>query len=313
MGVFLFDKIAFFNYNYNIFFRNLMNLRRTYMVKNTIWVTGANGNLASQLVKKLKEDTSNKIIATDTDVDISDNEIVERTIDIYRPSVIINCAAISNVDYCEKNMVEAFKVNALGARNLAVAARKVNAKIIQLSTDDVFSGNRVGKLTEFDTPNPNSVYGKSKLAGENYVKELNPKHLIIRSSWVYGYSDEDFYSYVLNKAKNNEEFDVALDRLSTPTSADSLADFVISMIEKSEYGIFHASCEGACSRHEFARRILSSNGYSETLAKGVFYNSNNKVHSTLLENLMMKMTGLYEMPNWLDDLKRFSKIPKEEK
>lgn len=281
------------------------------MAKNTIWVTGASGKLGKQLVKELKKNTDNKIIATDIDVDITDNELVENNVEIYRPTVIINCAAISDVDYCEKNMVEAFKVNALGARNLAAAARKVNAKIIHLSTDDVFAGNQGGKLTEFDTPNPSTVYGKSKYAGENYVRELNPKHLIIRSSWVYGQGEDNYYSQVLEKAKIGEEFYVPLDRISTPTSALKLAEFIVSLVDKSEYGIYHASCEGACSRHEFARRILSLNGYSESLAKGYFAQGNNQVDSTLLENLMMKMTGIFEMPHWVDALVEYTATVKE--
>lgn len=282
------------------------------MAKNTIWVTGAAGRLASQLVKELKADTSNKVIATDKDVDVTDNALIENTVEIYRPTVIINCAAISDPSYCESNMVEAFKVNALGARNLAVAARKVNARIVQISTDDVFSGTHAGKLTEFDNPNPTSVYGKSKLAGENYVRELNPKHLIVRSSWVYGYSGDDFYTDVLEKAKSGECFDVPLDKISSPTSASVLAKFIVSLIDNSEYGVFHASCEGACSRHEFARRVLALNGYSESLAQGVFTANNNQVESTILENLMMKMTGMFEMPHWVDALNEYANCSKED-
>lgn len=282
------------------------------MTNQTIWVAGAGGKLGSSLVKLLKTNTEYKVIATDKDVDITDNELVENNVEIYRPTVIINCAAISDVDYCEKNMVEAFKVNALGARNLASAARKVNAKIIQLSTDDIFAGNQAGRITEFDSPNPSTVYGKSKLAGENYVKELNPKHLIIRSSWVYGQGAGDYYSYVISKAKANEEFEAPLDKISTPTSASELAQFVVSLIDKSEYGIYHASCEGACSRYEFARSILSLNGYTTTLVKGIFSQNNNKVISTLLENLMMKMTEIYEMPNWQDALKAYVNKTKED-
>ena len=104
-------------------------------------------------------------------------------------------------------MVEAFRVNALGARNLAAVTRRLNAKLIQLSTDDVFDGKSSGRMTEFDFPDPQTVYGKSKLAGENYVKELNPKHLIIRSSWVYGAASgeahQDYFSYVVEKGKTS--------------------------------------------------------------------------------------------------------------
>lgn len=271
-------------------------------MKNSIWITGASGRIGSELLKKLKKDYDYRVVGTDMDIDITDSEAVIKAAELYRPTVIINCSSISDAKYCEANMIEAFKVNALGARNLANASRKVNAKIIHLSTDDVFAAAGAQRLTEFDTPNPTSVYGKSKLAGENYVRELNPKHVIIRSSWVYGAGESHFFSYVENKAKNNEAFASSELKISTPTSAGTLAEFICSIIDKSEYGIFHASCEGSCSRYEFAKAILEGLGYSSDL---VLPKTEGEVTSTLLENLMLKMTGLYEMPNWKDDLSNY--------
>lgn len=278
------------------------------MLKNSIWITGAEGRLGSALVALLKQNVDNKVVGTDMDVDITDMEAVNQTTDIYRPNIIINCASISDMDACEQNMVAAFKVNALGARNLASASRRMNAKIVQLSTDDVFDGHACGRLTEFDTPNPQTVYGKSKLAGENYVKELNPKHLIIRSSWVYGAdaAKADYFSYVAEHGRSNTPFDAPLDKISTPTSAGELAKFINYLLGRTEYGIYHASCEGMCSRHEFASTILSLMGYDTSLAKGVFSEKNGGQTSTLLENLMMKMTEIYTMPDWFDDLKAYA-------
>lgn len=277
------------------------------MLKNSIWITGAEGRLGSALVELLKKNVENKVVGTDHDVDITDLDEVEQCMNVYRPNIVINCASISDADYCEQHMVEAFKVNALGARNLAAASRRLNAKIIQLSTDDVFDGKTFGPLTEFDLPIPRTNYGKSKLAGENYVKELNPKHLIIRSSWVYGAASEtakqDYFSIVTNYAEKNTPFEAPLDCFSTPTSAGELARFITSLIDKSEYGIFHASCEGMCSRHEFATSILGLMGYDVTLAKGIYTKKDNERTSTVLENLMMKMTEVYTMPQWYDDLK----------
>ena len=283
------------------------------MQKETIWITGAAGKLGNTLVKVLESNYDYKVIDTDKDVDITDVEAVNQHADLYRPTVIINCASISDVAYCEKNMVEAFRVNALGARNLAAAARKVNAKIIQMSTDDVFSGVDGDTLTEFDTPDPVTVYGRSKLAGENYVRELSPKHIIVRSSWVYGAGEGDFYDYVLSNAKAGKSVDAPIDCFSTPTSADELARFICVLIESKEYGVFHASCEGVCSRFEFAREILELNGLNHRLAMAVNANEEGRKTSTHLDNLMMKMTEIYEMPYWKEALKSYvSKTGKED-
>ena len=279
------------------------------MSKNAIWITGAEGRLGSALLELLKKDTNNKVVGTDMDVDITDMDAVEQSMKVYRPNIVINCASISDADYCEQNIVKAFKVNALGARNLAAASRSLNAKIIQLSTDDVFSGKNSGQITEFDIPDPQSVYGKSKLAGENSVKELNPKHLIVRSSWVYGAANEgakeDYFTYVINHAKSGTPFQVPLDRIGSPTSADVLASFICCLLDKTEYGIYHASCEGMCSRHEFATAILALSGYDTQLAQGYFSVENRGRISILLENLMMKMTEIYTMPQWFDELKSY--------
>lgn len=264
------------------------------MTKNTIWITGAAGKLGAALVERLSANVENKVIATDRDVDITNTTEVMQHVDVYRPTIIINCASISGVEYCEANEVEAYKVNALGARNLATAARHVNAKMIQLSTDDVFAGNETGAKNEFDTPVPTTVYGKSKLAGENYVRELTPKHLIVRSSWVYGLGNDDFFSYVSENGKNNTAIEVSKNNFGTPTSATELAKCIEAMIDKSEYGVFHASCEGLCSRAQFAKAILKKQGYDESL---VIEMDSEKV-STVLENLMMKMTEIYEMADW---------------
>lgn len=276
-------------------------------MKNSIWITGASGRLGAEIVKRLKEDTENRVVATDiSDVDISDSAAVHKAAELYRPTVIINCASISNVSYCEEHMIEAFKVNALGARNLANAARKNNAKIIQLSTDDVFSSDNVVPMTEYDTPNPTTVYGKSKLAGENYVRELNPKHLIVRSSWVYGAGENHFFSFVEEQAKKGEKFLVPSYKISSPTSAYTLADLICSLVDKSEYGIIHASCEGSCTRLEFARAILSGLSCDPELAVEE-KSEDGSVKSTLLENLMLKMTEIYEMPDWQTDLEDYIK------
>lgn len=273
-------------------------------MKYSIWITGASGKIGSRLVKILKADTDNRVVATDTDVDITDiNEVISAA-DIYKPDVIINCASISDAKYCEDNMIEAFRVNALGARNLAMASRKHNCKIIHLSTDDVFEGKKSDRQTEFDDTQPISVYGKSKLAGEGFVRELNPKHLIVRSSWVYGIGKGDYFSFVKSMGESGEKFNAPTNKISTPTSADTLAEFICSLVDKSEYGIFHASCEGSCNRYEFAVAILEILGYDKSLAVA---DDSEEASVTLLENLMLKMTEIYEMPDWKTDFDQYIK------
>lgn len=282
-------------------------------MKDTIWIVGAEGRLGSELLRLLKQNNNQKILDTDTDVDVTNLDMVNQAMDLYQPTVVINCASISDAAYCEEHLVEAFKVNALGARNLAIASRRKNAKIIHLSTDDIFDGKSSAYYTEFDTPDPQTVYGRSKLAGENYVRELNPKHLIVRSSWVYGAKSAkgDYFTYVAEHGKNGEHFEAPGDVISTPTSARELAKFIEFLMNHNEYGIYHASCEGKCSRYEFAKSILEALGYDTSLVKEVT-SVKEGMNSTLLENLMLKMEEFYTMPDWKTALEIYVKELKAE-
>ncbi|MBR5047492.1 MAG: NAD(P)-dependent oxidoreductase [Eubacterium sp.] len=281
------------------------------MLRTTVWIAGASGRVGHALQLALKKNTDYKIIATGPEVDVADLEAVEQAFMIYRPNVIVNCASISNADYCEQNKVEAFRVNAIGARNLAAVSDSNNVKIIHFSTDDVFSGEHNYPKNEFDTPTPKTVYGRSKYAGEKFVRDLNTKHLIVRSSWVYGEGFEDYVSYVLSKAEKGEPFDAAIDRISSPTYIKRIVDFIIKMIPEEEYGIYHVASEGLCTRYQFATTILKLAGYDPGLARASSGAGSNVV-STLLENLMMKITGVYQMPDWHEDLEKYIKGLKKE-
>jgi dTDP-4-dehydrorhamnose reductase len=277
------------------------------MRNNIIWITGAKGNLGQALVEKLKK-PGNTVLVTDVDLDVTDLEEVRNYAVMNGVEYIINCASITSIKECEKDMVQAYKVNAMGARNLSIASRQVNAVMIQLSTDDVFSGIKGGPLTEFDTPDPVSVYGKSKLAGEKFVESLNPKHIIIRSSWVYGHKVNDFITKTLEKAERGEEIAMPTDYYSAPTNADELAKLIEILIDADEYGIFHASSEGSCSRYEYARTVLDLAGkkdYPIRETDSSDEGSHTRPMNIRLENLMLKMTGLFTMPDWRESLTNF--------
>lgn len=277
------------------------------MGKTKVWITGAKGRLGSTIIKML-DYTKYIIYATDIDVDVSDIEQVMSYIEVSRPDIVIHCAGYSDEALCERNQVMAYKINALGARNVAAATRKIGAKIIYISTDDVFSGEERKELTEFDMPSPHSVYGKSKLAGENFVRELNPRHLIIRSSWVYGGegSKRDFVYQLLQKAKTESIISVPNDQISSPTSARALAEFVLELLHTKEYGIYHASCEGSCTRYEFAKTILKCAGIKDVeIQASLSEEKSKKAKCTLLRNMMMEITQLYQMPHWKDELEGY--------
>ena len=280
--------------------------------RECIWLAGAKGQLGQAILRKIKEKKElTVVLTTDKDVDVTDMAEVSRFAITNHPSVIINCAGITDVEACEADKVMAYKVNALGARNMAAAARMVDAKIIHISTDDVFEGNQAVELTEFDVTMPTSIYGKSKLAGEMMVRELNPKHLVIRSSWSYG-EGKNFMTQLLEKVDAGEVVEVASDQVSTPTSMDALAEGILALMYGNEYGIYHVSCEGSCTRYEFAEKVLKLTGRDVSMIKPVLAKdikgSHQRPLNSVLENLMMKMTGIYKMPKWEEDLEKYLKV-----
>lgn len=277
--------------------------------RESIWLAGAKGQLGQAILRQIKQqDELTVVLTTDRDLDITDMAEVSRFVITNHPSVIINCAGMIDVEACEKDKVMAYKVNALGARNMSAAARMVDANIIHISTDDVFAGDCTEPLTEFDITMPTTVYGKSKLAGEMMVRELNPKHLVIRSSWTYD-EGNNFLTKLLMQADLGKTIEVASDEMGTPTSMDALAKGILNLMNGNEYGVYHVSCEGFCSRYEFARKVLELTGKDVSLLKPVLAkdieNGSHRPLNTVLENLMMKMTGIYKMPTWEADLEEY--------
>ena len=263
-----------------------------------IWITGAEGHIGTALLELL-EGVEYQLLPTDIhEVDITKIDEVTQFVYVNRPDVIINCAGLTDVRACEEKPEEAYKINAIGARNLAVAARRIDAKLIQISTDDVFGGDDDAALCEFDDAHPTTMYGKSKYAGEKLVRELTDKHVIVRSSWLYGVGSYDFVDRVLDNAKKDGKVVLPEDEISSPTSADALAGFIECLMHTREFGLYHASCDGSCSRAEWAREILRLNGMDHIPVISAAENTELRPRFTLLDNMMLRITGLYQMPDW---------------
>lgn len=272
-----------------------------------VWIAGAGGRVAREFVKLLDTREVELFLTDQEDRDVTDAEGVNLFAEMNRPDVIINCAGITDVALCEQEPELAFRVNALGARNLAVAARKINARIVYLSTDDVFDGKTDTYYSEFDMPAPFTVYGKSKLAGENFVKDLAPKHLIIRSSWVYG-EGKNFVTDLLEKAKVKDEIPVPNNQVASPTSALEVAKCILRLLSEEAYGTYHAVCGGHCSRYEFANKIVELAGLNTRIvpafSKDLPDVSMRPAHSVLY-NMMLCISGMETPVSWQEALETY--------
>lgn len=279
-----------------------------------ILVTGCNGQLGrairKEYVGEAVEFVNTDVVAGDgvVSLDITDVDAVLRLVRETKPDVIINCAAHTNVDKCEEQWDLAYQINALGARNLSIAAREVDAKIMHVSTDYVFEGNGTRPYTEFDAPNPVSAYGKTKLEGEKFVKEFAPKHFILRTAWLYG-DGKNFVKTMLALSENHDEVNVVCDQVGSPTSAEELAKMIHHLEPTENYGLFHATCEGDTNWADFTEEIFRKTGKKTKVnhVTSVQYKEMNPASAdrpaySILDNYMLRLTSDYRMADWHDAL-----------
>ncbi|MCD8334225.1 MAG: dTDP-4-dehydrorhamnose reductase [Clostridiales bacterium] len=261
-----------------------------------IGIVGVKGHVGSALMELLNL-KSYELLPTDKDqVDVTNRDEVRLFLQRNRPDVIINCAGITDPQVCEDNPDEAYRVNALGARNIAAEAEPVNCKVIQFSTDDVFDLNKSFPYTEFDVAMPNNVYGKSKFAGERLIESLSTRYVIVRSSWVYGIG-RDFVNTVLDAADSGAELRVPINQIASPTSATELAKVIKQFIDNDIYGVYHAVCKGSCSRYEFAQEVLRLTGKTANLVP-VDSDHGMRPKYSVLDNMMLRLEGLEEPKEW---------------
>ncbi len=284
-----------------------------------ILVTGCNG----QLGRAIRAEYDGKAVEfINTDVmeaegvralDIADIDAVLELVETAKPDVIINCAAHTNVDACEKEWDAAYRINAIGPRNLSIAAAKVGAKLIHVSTDYVFEGNGTKPYTEFDLPNPVSAYGKTKLEGERFVQAFAQRYFIFRTAWLYG-DGKNFVKTMLRLSENHEEVSVVCDQKGSPTSAKELARAICHFEPTENYGVFHATCEGDTNWAAFAEEIFARAGVhtrvchvtSEEYARMNPASAERPAYS-ILDNYMMRLTDGYRMADWRSALDEYMK------
>lgn len=271
-----------------------------------IMITGCNGQLGRALNILYSGDNAYECVNTDVgELDITDIDTVNQFVGEVKPYAIINCAAHTNVNGCETDVDNAYRINAIGPRNLSIASAKYGAKLMHISTDYVFDGSATTPYTEFDTPNPKAVYGKTKLAGENFVKEFAKEYFIIRTAWLYG-DGKNFVRTMLGLAHNHDKVTVVGDQFGSPTSAKELAKAVAYLLPTDNYGLFHGTCEGITNWADFTKEIFRLAGKQtivETVTTQQYDQSVKGVVAprpaySVLENYMFKLTTDYMFADW---------------
>lgn len=276
-----------------------------------VLITGSSGQLGLELTNQLECIFGNyEVIRTDINtLDITNLECVNKKIFLEKPDVVINCAAHTAVDLCEQDIDNAYKINAIGPRNLAIACEKVGSKFVQVSTDYVFDGKSNRPYKEDDTTCPNSIYGKSKLMGEQFTKEFCSKYFIVRTAWLYG-KGNNFVKTMLKLSQNNKELNVVNDQFGSPTSTVDLSKAIINLINTEHYGTYHGTCEGQCSWYGFAKKIFEINNIDikvNPVTSEAFKRPAPRPEYSVLDNFMFKLAGLNSFRHWEDALKEYLK------
>ncbi|MFI3177324.1 MAG: dTDP-4-dehydrorhamnose reductase [Eubacteriales bacterium] len=277
-----------------------------------IMVTGCNGQLGRAINEEVKGQQDVVVINTDVqELDITKLEEVIAYVEREQPTHIMNCAAHTAVDACETQEDSAYRINAIGPRNLSIAANLVGATMVHVSTDYVFSGDDGKQYREYDQVNPQGVYGRTKLAGELFVKEFAERYFILRTAWLYG-EGKNFVKTMLRLGETNDKVRVVGDQYGTPTSAKELAKAMVALTNTREYGTYHATCEGECSWADFAKEIFRLGNLNVTVEAITTeeYNAPTKRPAySVLDNYMFRLNTDIRFASWQDALVEYMSNP----
>lgn len=269
-----------------------------------IAVTGASGMLGQALCRAFAEGC--EVLAwTSKDLDITSLQDVQQRISDFRPDWIVNAAAYTAVDRAESERVEAYRVNALGPRHLALAAVRTGSRLLCYGTDYVFDGRSERPLCEWDPVGPINEYGRSKWMGEDFVRTLHPQHLIIRTSWLYGPGGRNFVDKMLQLAQSRTDLEVVDDQRGSPTLTSDLAAKTRLLIEQERRGTWHVTNVGQCSWCEFARKIFELAGRRtsvQAVPSSRFPRPAPRPRYSVLENRRLALEGITPMRPWEEAL-----------
>ncbi|WP_152395456.1 dTDP-4-dehydrorhamnose reductase [Paenibacillus guangzhouensis] len=273
-----------------------------------ILVTGANGQLGQDVVLVGQQKGHQMLGYTRQELDITNQAQCESVILREKPDAIIHCAAYTAVDAAETDEDGAYLVNAVGTRNVSVAAEKVGAKVCYISTDYVFDGQSSDAYREYDNTNPQTVYGKSKRAGEQLTQGLSSRFFIVRTSWVYGAHGNNFVKTMLKLGAEKPSLQVVHDQVGSPTYTVDLAKFLLDLVATEKYGIYHASNSGSCSWFEFAQAIFEEAGLSPELLPCTteqFPRPAPRPKNSVMAHLSIRTNGLQDLRPWREALREY--------
>ncbi|MHB8628293.1 MAG: dTDP-4-dehydrorhamnose reductase [Aggregatilineales bacterium] len=228
-----------------------------------IVVTGAGGLLGRRVMAELATRGHTTLGLTHAAFDITDFEAVRRVVGEAKPDLIIHCAAMTHVDQCAEQPDEAVRVNGFGTQNIALACQQHGAALAYLSSNEVFDGERAFPYLEYDATHPVNPYGYSKWVGEQAVRDLLPRHYVIRTSWLFAHGGDNFLHRLVKAAARGEPLSVVTNEVAAPTYAEDLAEALARVVETGRYGIYHLVNAGSASRFQFARHLLDCAGYAD--------------------------------------------------
>lgn len=274
-----------------------------------VLVTGSNGQLGYDVVNELNKRGHTVFAADINEMDITDAKSVNAVIPAFGPDVVIHCAAWTAVDLAEAEPEKCSLVNKTGTENIVNACRMINAKLLYLSTDYVFSGSGTAPWKPYDSRKPINVYGKTKYEGELAVEKYE-KHFIVRIAWVFGKNGKNFVKTVLNLAETHNTLNFVNDQIGTPTYTYDLARLLADMIETDKYGKYHATNEGGyISWYDFVLEILKQAGIRNKTVNPVtseqFKTAAERPHNSRLDKSRLVENGFKPLPGWKDAVKRY--------